>query len=163
MPSLSALAALQHMYCRAWEGVVTSNEQQPWSKGCFPPFAFLVQPSFREGPRCHCLPSLATFLSGLCLLPDSLFIHPCWLAPQYLCPALQFPCYYNMDLSTGCCRPAPSSFSPCRSKRLRHFLQVCAWLSPGWGTPIGVLDKAQGFSISFLSLAAETHVLGPFP
>lgn len=75
-------------------------------------------------------------------------------AVRHLLTSLQ-----DLHASVGWCRPGPSL---CRSKRLKQLLQVCAWLSLGWGAPIVVLDRTQGSSIFLLSLAAETNVLGPF-
>lgn len=102
MPSLSALSDPLANVLPCWENVGTSNKCS-WSEGLFLPFAFPLQPSFIKGLWCHSLPSLDTFPSEVCLLPEPLFIHLCWLAPQYLCHALQ-AC--NVPMTTSCIYPA---------------------------------------------------------
>lgn len=57
------------------------------------------------------------------------------------------------------CRCWVLQTSPSASPRgWKHLLQVCAWLSLGWGTPIRVLSRNSVFST-----AAGTDVLAPLP
>lgn len=146
----------------------------------FPPFAFLHQPSFIKGLWDHSLPLLPAVV---CLLPDPLFIHSCWLPLQYLCPALQaceFPVTINsfyaavtnlfhpQDLSDISSHPCMNSIQVLGAAdffplplQLKHLFQVSWSVSDfPWaeGRPSGSLHGAQGICVVLLSLAAETCI-----